>query len=53
MNGVSKKLCMTAAGIVAVTQLADGAADKMPFAIIIGAICMVHIAVQCFSDWKK
>ena len=53
MNGVSKKLCMTAAGIVAITQLADGATDKWPYAIVIGVICIVYKLVQGLLDWKS
>ncbi len=53
MNGVSKKLCITAAGILAVTQLAAGAENKIYYAIIIGAICIVYKAIQGFIDWKK
>ncbi len=52
MNGVSKKLCCTAAGIVAVVQLADGAADKWPYAIVIGVMCIVYKIVQAIADWK-
>jgi len=52
-NGVSKKLCMTAAGILAITQLAGDAPDKLPYAIIVGGICIVYKIVQGFLDWKK
>ena len=53
MNGVSKKLCMTAAGILAVTQLADDTANKLPYAIIIGILCVVYELVQGFIDKKS
>ena len=52
-NGVSKKLCITGAGIIAITQLSEGAVDKMPYAIIIGVMCIVYKAVQGFIDWKQ
>ena len=52
-NGVSKKLCMTAASIFAISQLADGAPDKLPYAIIIASLCVVYKVVQGFIDWKK
>ena len=53
MNGVSKKLCMTAAAILAVTQLSDGAEDKLPYAIIVAAIVVIYKLVQGWIDWKK
>lgn len=53
MNGVSKKLCMTAVSIVAITQLANDAHDKLPYAILIGAICVVYKIVQGVLDWKN
>ena len=51
-NGVSKKLCMTAATILAVTQLSEGAEDKLPYALIIAVICVVYKLIQGFIDWK-
>lgn len=53
MNGVSKKLCMTAVSIAAITQLAGDAPNKLPYAIIIGCICGVYKLVQGFLDWKS
>ena len=53
MNGVSKKLCMTAVSIAAIAQLAQSAQDKLPYAIVIGVICVVYKLVQGFIDWKK
>jgi len=53
MNGVSKKLCMTAASIFLITKLAEGAEDKLPYALIVGAICVVYKLVQGFIDWKR
>ncbi len=53
MNGVSKKLCMTMAGIVVVGQLADGAADKLPYAIIVGVVCVIYKVAQTVLDWKN
>lgn len=52
-NGVSKKLCITAAGILAVTELADGATEKWPYAIVIGVMCVVFKVIQGFIDWKS
>ena len=53
MNGVSKKLCMTAVSIVAISQLAAEAPDKLPYAVIIGVICIFYKVVQGFLDWRK
>ena len=53
MNGVSKKLCLTALSIGMIVQLSDGAEDKLPYAIAIGVICVIYKAVQGFIDWKK
>ena len=52
-NGVSKKLCITVAGIAAITQLSDGAPDKWPYAIVIGVMCVIYKCVQGFIDWKN
>lgn len=52
-NGVSKKLCITAAGIAVVTQLATGAEDKLPYAIIIGCMCIAYKLVQGYIDSKS
>ena len=53
MNGVSKKLCMTMAGIVAITQLADGAEDKYPYGIMIVVVCVVYKVIQGWIDSKE
>lgn len=53
MNGVSKKLCMTAVSIVAISQLAESATDKLPYAIVICVICIVYKLVQGILDWKE
>ncbi len=49
-NGVSKKLCITAISITAIVQLADGAEDKWPYAIVIGCICIAYKLVQGWID---
>jgi hypothetical protein len=53
MNGLSKKLCTVAAGIGIVLQMSNGAQDKLPYAIIIGAICIVYKIVQGVVDIAK
>jgi len=53
MNGVSKKLCMTAAAILAITKFAEGDGEKWPYAIIIAAICVTYELIQGFLDWKN
>ncbi len=55
MNGVSKKLCITAASIAAVVQLSIDVEDgeKWKFALIIGGICVIYKIVQGFIDWKR
>ncbi len=52
-NGVSKKLCITAAGIVAITQLADGAENKWPYAVVIGVMCVAYKMIQGWIDSRK
>jgi hypothetical protein len=52
-NGVSKKVCITAASILAITQLAQDAPDKIPYAIVVGVICVVYKLVQGWIDYKK
>ena len=52
-NGVSKKLCITAASILAIVQLAEGAADKWPYAVVVGCICVTYKIVQGWIDIKK
>lgn len=54
MNGVSKKLCITAASIAAVVQLGSGVPDteKWKFAAIVAGICVVYKVVQGVLDWK-
>lgn len=52
-NGVSKKLCITAVGIAVVTQLAAGAEDKLPYAIVIGCMCITYKLVQGWIDGKS
>jgi len=53
MNGVSKKLCITALSIGAIVQLSADAQDKLPYAVVIGAVCVIYKLVQGFIDWKK
>lgn len=53
MNGVSKKLCMTAVAIAAVATMANSAVDKFPYAIIVGCIYFVYVVGQGFIDWDK
>ncbi len=52
MNGVSKKLCMTAVSIAAVVTLAEDAPEKWKYAVIIAVICIVYKLVQGALDWK-
>lgn len=53
MNGVSKKLCITAGGILAVTQLADGAPDKWKYAVLITVMVGIYKIVQGVIDYGK
>lgn len=53
MNGVSKKLCIAVVGIAAIVSLADGAPNKLPYAISIAVICIVYKAVQGYIDCKN
>ena len=53
MNGVSKKLCMTMAGVVVIGQMAEGAQDKLPYAIIVGVVCVAYKIAQTALDWKN
>ncbi len=50
MNGVSKKLCVTLALGAMILQMSDGAENKMPYAIIIGVICIAYKLVQGYLD---
>ena len=52
-NGVSKKLCITAISIGLIMQMANGAEDKLPYAIIIGVAAIVYEAIQGWIDIKK
>ncbi len=52
-NGVSKKLCITAASILAIVQLAGDAEDKWPYAVVIGCICVTYKIVQGWIDYSK
>ena len=52
MNGVSKKLCATAGGLAAIVSMGDDP-DRLPFAIIVGIICVVNTLVQGYLDLKK
>lgn len=51
-NGVSKKLCIVAISISAITKLAEGATVKWPYAVAIAGICVIYKLVQGFIDWK-
>ena len=53
MNGVSKKLCIAVVGIAAISDLADGAPNKLPYAIGIAIICIVYKLVQGYIDSRK
>ena len=48
MNGVSKKLCGTVAGVLAVQELATQ--NPMVGMIVIGAIVVIHELVQGWLD---
>lgn len=52
-NGVSKKLCITAISIGAIVSMSNDAPDKLPYAIVIGAVCVIYKVVQGWLDWKK
>jgi len=52
-NGVSKKLCITAMAMGLIMTMSDGAEDKLPYAIVIGSICIIYKIVQGFLDWRK
>ncbi len=49
MNGVSKKLCTSAAGIAAIVAMSADP-GKLYFAIIIGTVCIVATLVQGYLD---
>ena len=53
-NGVSKKLCITAASILAIVQLAEGANDKWPYAIVSEGIMqefsLIEAVLNCQFD---
>ena len=51
MNGVSKKLCVTAVSISAVVNMAQGCKDPWPYAVIIGVICIVSVVAQVWFDY--
>lgn len=53
MNGVSKKLCITATGIAAIYGLADGATNNLPYALAIAIMCVVYKLVQGYIDTRK
>ncbi len=53
MNGVSKKLCLTGASIAAIASLSTDAPDRLPYAIIIGVLCIVYKVVQGYIDLKN
>ena len=52
-NGVSKKLTVVILSINSVVGLASTAENKWPYAIVIGAICVIFWAVQGFMDWSN
>ena len=53
MNGVSKKLCITALSIGMIMSMSEGTDDKLPYAIVIGVICVIYKLVQAILDYKK
>lgn len=53
MNGVSKKLCIAAMSIGAIVSMSDGADDTLPYALAVGAICVIYKLVQGWIDLKK
>ena len=53
MNGVSKKLHIVSVSITALIGIAAKAENPLPYALIIGVICVAHMAVQAFIDWKN
>lgn len=52
-NGVSKKLCTAVLGITALTNLAEDAENKLPYAICIAVICIVYKVIQAVHDHKE
>ena len=52
-NGISKKLCITAMSIGLIMSMSTGAQDKLPYAIIIGVICVVYKIIQGWIDRKS
>jgi len=51
MNGVSKKLCVTAVSISAVVNMAQGCKSPWPYAVVIGVICVVSVVAQAWLDY--
>ena len=52
-KGVSKKTHIVSLCITAVIGMATNAPNKLPYAIIIGAIGVIYWAIQCFLDWSN
>lgn len=52
-NGVGRKFCITAVGIVLVGQLANGAENKWPYAVVICIMCITFKIVQGYIDSRK
>ena len=52
-TGVSKKLFITVVCIQAIVQLADGAEDKWPYAIVVCCMFGMYKLAQTFLDWSK
>ncbi len=52
-NGVSKKTHIVSVCITGVIGMAMNAPNKLPYAIIIGAIGVIYWAIQGFLDWSK
>ena len=52
-NGVSKKLCIAAISISAITKLAEDAPNKIYYAGGIVLICIVYKVIQGWIDRKN
>ena len=52
-NGVSKKLCIAAISISAITKLAEDAPNKLPYAIGVVVICVIYKVIQGWIDSRK
>ena len=52
-TGVSKKLCIAVVGISAISDMSNGAINKLPYMAGIAAICIVYKIVQGYIDTRN